>query len=109
MSEYSATFETIFMTNLRRYHSLRRQIQRRVDRTIANPYHNTELLADSTTGTNLLGCRSARVDQNFRIVFAICEECRPIAECQYCYCDGKTDKTIVFLTVGPHDRAYAME
>lgn len=109
MNEYTANFETLFMTNTRRYNSLRRQIQRRVDRILANPYHNTEPLAHSTTGTNLIGCRSARVDRNFRIIFVICEECRPVINCDYCYCDGHADKTIVFLTVGPHDRAYVME
>jgi len=49
------------------------------------------------------------VDRNFRIIFVICEECRRIPECEYCFCDNRSDETIVFLTVGPHDRAYAMK
>ena len=32
--------------------------------------------------------------RNFRIIFVVCE--------------GLPDKTVVFLTVGPHERAYAM-
>jgi len=39
---------------------------------------NTETLADASGRLNLLGCRSARADRNFRIIFVICEECRYI-------------------------------
>ena len=109
MSKYTPVFENAFATNFIRYSAMRRQTQRRVDRIIADPYHNTEALTDLRRGTNLLGCRSARVDRNFRIIFVICEECRPILDCEYCFCEEHTDQTIVFLTVGPHDSAYAME
>jgi len=34
------------------------------------------------------------VTRNFRIIFVVCE--------------GLPDKTVIFLTVGPHERAYAM-
>jgi hypothetical protein len=34
--------------------------------------------------------------------------CRSVAECRFCFCEGLPDKTVVFLTVGPHDRAYTM-
>lgn len=83
MNEYTAIFEDMFKTNLRRYSSIRNQIQRRVDRIIATPYHNTESLIDSSSGLNLVGCRSARVDRSFRIIFVICEECRLIPDCEY--------------------------
>lgn len=53
-------------------------------------------------------CRSARIDRNFRVIFVICEECRPLSSCEYCFCEGLSDKTILFLTVGPHDKAYDM-
>ena len=109
MSEYEAKYEELFLNNLKRYRSLRQNIKRRVDRVIANPYHNTEALGDMSTKLNLRGCRSARVDRNFRIVFVICKECREIPECEFCFCDDLPDKTIVFLTVGPHDSAYAMK
>ena len=46
--------------------------------------------------------------RNFRIIFVVCEECRRVPECQFCFCEGPPDKTVVFLTVGPHERAYAM-
>ena len=109
MNEYKPIFEATFVRNLRHYGALRKQIQRRVDRILATPYHNTELLADDPSGLNLVGCRSARVDRNFRIIFVICTECRQVPECEYCFCDARADQTVVFLTVGPHDQAYAME
>jgi len=51
---------------------------------------------------------SARIDSNFRIVFVVCEECRKVPECEYCFCEDLPDKTVMFLTVGPHDKAYAI-
>lgn len=109
MNNYQTVFEDTFVRNLRRYGAMRKQIQRRVDRIIADPYQNTELLSDAPSGLNLMGCRSARVDRNFRIIFVVCEECRPVPECNYCFCEERSDQTVVFLTIGPHDRAYAME
>ena|SRR3990170_4527647 len=98
-----------FMENLRRYSTLRQQIKHRVDRVLANPDASTELLSAPGGKLNLRGCRSARIDRNFRLIFVICEECRKIPDCQFCFCEGLEDRTVVFLTVGPHDRAYAMK
>ena len=109
MSDYEAVYEEKFVLNLRRYSSIRKNIKRRVERVLSDPYQNTETLADASGKLNLRGCRSARVDRNFRIIFVICEECRKIPECEYCFCDGLKDKTVVFLTVGPHDKAYAIK
>lgn len=109
MSDYEAVYEELFMRNLRRYSSIRQQIKRRIDRVLTAPYHNTEFLGDASGKLNLVGCRSARVDRNFRIVFVVCEECRNIQECEFCFCEKLLDKTAVFLTVGPHDKAYAVK
>lgn len=109
MSKYTPFYSRKFSTNLQHYAAMRQPIKRRVERILQAPYHNTEALADSSRGVNLVGCRSARVDRNFRIVFVICEECRQILACEYCQCDDLADQTVVFLTVGPHDRAYTME
>ncbi len=109
MSKYEAVYEKQFSQNLRRYSSIRQSIKRRVERVLSDPYLNTEFLSDPSGKLNLRGCRSIRVDRNFRIIFVICEECRHIPECEYCFCDDLPDKTVVFLTVGPHDRAYAMK
>ena len=109
VSNYQAVYEERFVTNLKRCSSIREQIKRRVERVLADPYHNTEKLTDASGKLNLRGCRSTRVDRNFRIIFTICEECRKIPFCEYCFCEELKDKTVVFLTVGPHDKAYAIK
>ena len=106
MNNYEAVYEKLFARNLRRYSSAQRSIKRRVERVLIDPYYNTETLGDASEKLNLLGCRSAR---NFRLIFVICEECRDIKECEYCFCEDLPDKTVVFLTVGPHDKAYAVK
>jgi mRNA-degrading endonuclease RelE of RelBE toxin-antitoxin system len=109
VSNYGAVYDPKFVQNLQRFASMRQQIKRRVERILANPYVNTELLGGTGSQLNLRGCRSARVDRNFRIIFVICEECRRVPACLYCFCDKETpDRTVVFLTVGPHSQAYIM-
>ena len=109
MDKYQAIYESRFVRNLARYSNLRQRIQRRVEQILENPYARTERLGQVGSGLDLRGCRSARVDRNFRMIFVICEECRRVKDCQYCFCEGKNDETVVFLTVGPHDRAYTMK
>jgi len=109
VSNYESAYEGLFIRNLNRHASIRKNIKRRVDRILNNPYYNTELLADATGKLNLTGCRSARVSKNFRIIFVICEECRNIPECEFCFCDNLPEQTVVFLTIGSHDKAYAIK
>ncbi len=109
VSNYGAVYEKMFVGNLNRYAAIKQNVKRRIDRILEAPYHNTELLGDVTGKLNLKGCRSARIDRNFRVIFVICEECREIAECEYCFCDNLSDQTVVFLTVGPHDKAYSIK
>jgi mRNA-degrading endonuclease RelE of RelBE toxin-antitoxin system len=109
VSNYKAVYEKRFQQNLQRYSSFRKQIKQKVERILKNPYRNTEFLADVNGKLNLIGCRSIRINRNFRVIFVICEECRYIIESEFCFCDNFSDDTVVFLTVGPHDRAYAMK
>ena len=109
MSDYEAAYEDLFVRNLRRYASIRKAIKRRTIKVLEDPYTGTEALGDISGRLNLTGCRSIRIDRNFRIIFVICEECRNIPECEFCFCDDLPDKTVVFLTVGPHDKAYAIK
>ena len=74
MSQYEVAYESRFLKDLRRYHSLRKQIQRHIAQVLANPYQGTERLGHRVGGLNLRGCRSIRVTRNFRILFVICEE-----------------------------------
>lgn len=105
---YRDGYIPLFTKNYARYKSMQARIDRRMARVLENPYHSTESLGRKSGRTNLHGCRSARVDRNFRPVFVICEECRTVPECEYCFCEGLPDQTVVFLTVEPHERAYAL-
>lgn len=88
MSKYHAVYEEKFLENLRRYTAMRQRVKRRVERVLADPCNNTELLSDPSGRMNLRGCRSARIDRNFRIIFVVCEECRRVPECEFCFCEG---------------------
>ncbi len=57
---------------------------------------STERLGHLPGALKLKGCRSARVGQNFRIIFVIREEHRKEPECGYCFCKGLDDRTVVF-------------
>lgn len=109
MTVYQTVYEELFVNNLRRYASQRDRIKKRIDRLVENPYANSEYLSDASGRLDLRGCRSVRLDRNFRMIYVICEECRRIPACQFCFCEDVPDQTIVFLTVGPHDKAYAMK
>jgi mRNA-degrading endonuclease RelE of RelBE toxin-antitoxin system len=108
MNEYSGIFHEVFSEYLQQYAGKKEQIQKKVKRVLMNPYHNTERL-DAQHEVNLKGCRSIKIDRNFRIIFVVCEECRRVSECQYCFCEDLPDKTVVFLMVGPHKKAYKMK
>jgi hypothetical protein len=84
MSDYGAVYEERFLDNLRRYASRRFRIKQRVDHALANPYLNTEFLTDPLGKLDLLGCRSARVDRDFRVIFVVCEE-----QAQQVYVSGR--------------------
>ena len=109
MTDYNGVYEKRFVKNISRYTALKKQIRRCVERVLDDPYMNTEFLGDVSGKLNLKGCRSVRVNRNFRIVFVICGECQTISQCEYCFCDNLSNNTVVFLTVGPHDKAYDMK
>ncbi len=106
---YQRHYQPRFEKDLATYHSLRDRIRKKVDQISSDPYVGMERLGHPPGAINLKGCRSAHVGQNFRIIFVICEECRQEPECEYCFCAGLSDQTVVFLTVGPHEKAYSMK
>ena len=109
MAEYADFYEERFRRNLVVYAHIRDRLERKINQILRNPYLNTERLGAVGKGLNLRGCRSAHIDRNFRIIFVICEECRKVKDCQYCFCQGLPDRAVVFLTFGPHKRAYQMK
>jgi mRNA-degrading endonuclease RelE of RelBE toxin-antitoxin system len=106
---YRRHYQLRFEKDLAIYRSLRDRIHKKVEQISEDPYVGTERLGHPSGAINLKGCRSAHVGQNFRIIFVICKECRKEPECEYCFCEGLPDETVVFLTVGPHAKAYAMK
>lgn len=106
---YQDSYLKIFIKNYEKFKNLQARIDKKCAHVLRNPYAGTELLADATQGLNLKGCRSIRIDRNLRIVFVICEECRRIKDCEYCFCEGLPDKAVVFLTVNTHQLAYEVK
>ncbi len=105
---YEPIYTSRFNRHYQAFHSMRVRIEKVVAQIIDDPYSRSERLKFKG-GFNLKGCRSARVGRNFRIIFVVCEECRKEPECEYCYCENLPDQTVIFLTVGPHEKAYKMK
>lgn len=59
MSDYQAVYEDLFVKNLHRYSSIKKFVEKKINRILENPYHNTEFLCDPTGKLNLIGCRSS--------------------------------------------------
>ncbi len=95
---YEGFFTDDFRDGLRDLSSLRKQIRKKIDAILLDPYYNTELLGKGRWA-DLRGLRSKRVNRNIRIIFLICEE-TPHPDCEH------EKQRILFLTVGPHDKAY---
>jgi len=108
MTTYQAEYTPLLEKNLKRYRGMRQQIRRKIGGVLQDPYAGTERLGKAPGGKDLRGCRSIRVTRNFRIIFVVCEECRRFPACKFCFCEGLADETVIFLTVGPHERAYAV-
>ena len=90
MTTYQAKYTPLFEKNLKRYHSMRQQIRRKISRVLQDPYASTERLGKVPGGKDLRGCHSVRVTRNFRILFVVCEECRRVPECKFCFYDGRS-------------------
>lgn len=106
MKTYNPIYTPIFQKRLEQYSSLKPRIKNRVLAILQNPYLRTEPLQ-----RELKGLRSARIGRNFRIIFAISEEIKNIgyARDNFPKFYGFPDDTIIFITVGPHDKAYKLK
>ena len=106
---YTPFYKPQFAADLKTYASLKKQIENKVMAILENPYHNTEPL-EKVGKNDLRGLRSKRIDKNFRIIFAICEEGRKLfpdkeKPCRYCDPDLPR-KGVIFFTVRPHKIVY---
>ncbi|PIU67811.1 MAG: hypothetical protein COS84_03350 [Armatimonadetes bacterium CG07_land_8_20_14_0_80_40_9] len=106
---YKDFYHKVFLNNYEKFKSIQKRIDKKISKVLSNPYHNTEFLDDVLGRLNLKGCRSIRIDRNFRIIYVICEECRKIKDCEYCFCEGLDEKSVVFLTVNTHREAYLLK
>ena len=68
---YAIRFTPRFQKKLAIYSSLAKRAQKQVEGIVVAPYEGTERLGRAPRGLDLRGCRSARIGQNFRIIFVI--------------------------------------
>jgi len=109
---YRDLYTPRFSKNYHRYASFQKRIDQTIQLVLQNPYQKTEVL-QFKEGHDLRGLRSARIGRNFRIIFTILEELKE-TPCEYrtlleSYLKAYPGKTVVFLTVGPHEAAYRMK
>lgn len=95
-----------FKKRVKQYGNMRQRIRDRLSRILADPYDRTEFLHD-----NLKGLRSVRIDRNFRIIFAVSEEVNTLSETKknFPHFCGYPQETVVFITVGPHEKSYELK
>lgn len=105
--EYIAVYSPDFPRVLRKYSAIKKSIQKKIQQILKDPLGpQTEPLA-----FDLVGLRSAAVKKSFRLLFAVCEECRRLghqAENNCFGCSEMPDNTVYFFTISPHDDAYAI-
>ena len=103
---YKPQYTRRFLKDLKRYASLRKQVKKKIERILKDPFASSEILTRKRTDWR--GKRSQRVTRNFRIFFVICDEClkRSFKRRGYNACAGceKTgsDSMVIFFAFGPH-------
>lgn len=110
--KYTPYYKSLFGEDVKTHASIKKQIEKKVLSILEDPYYNTEAL-EKKGEHDLRGLRSKRVDKNFRIIFAICEECKKLfpekdKPCRYCD-PGLPEKAVIFFTVRPHKIVYKEE
>jgi len=95
---YEGFFTEAFKDGLKHFSSLKKQIKKKVDTILLDPYYNTEPLGRGPWA-DLRGLRSKRVNRNIRIIFLVCKETI------HPDCENQKER-ILFLTIGPHDKSY---
>lgn len=100
-------FSDVFVQSLKKYSSIKKVIQKKVDMIIQNPI----ALGEPLKG-NFRGYYSCPVKKNFLVIYLYCKVCRAkgddkIVGCRDCH--KYADDTIKFVDLGPHDEAYKMK
>ncbi|MHB8278347.1 MAG: type II toxin-antitoxin system RelE family toxin [Candidatus Humimicrobiaceae bacterium] len=97
-------FGETFLKSLKKYSSIKKEIQKKADAIIDNPLLHGEPLKG-----NLRGFYSTPVKGNFLIIYLYCLPCRRKGDYKIVLCsDCKDcpDDTVKFIALGPHDKAY---
>ena len=106
---YKAYFTPEFLKQAQKYRHFKKVLANKIQLLSQNPY--THCKSELLVG-DLKGLRSARITKSFRVIYAVCEECRAkksqaLVGCSRSICKELSMHTIVFLTVGPHETAYS--
>jgi mRNA-degrading endonuclease YafQ of YafQ-DinJ toxin-antitoxin module len=97
-------FTENFRNSLKKYSSLKKIIQKKVDLIITAPVQYGEPLKG-----NFRGYYSTPVKKNFLIIFLYCRSCRRKKDdgIVFCHdCKENPDDTLKFIDLGPHDHVY---
>jgi mRNA-degrading endonuclease YafQ of YafQ-DinJ toxin-antitoxin module len=97
-------FSDALIKSIRKYSSIKKAIQNKVDMIVSNPIGMGEPLK----GT-FRGYYSCPVKKNFLLIYLYCKICRKKGDNTIVLCDDCitcTDETISFVELGPHDKAY---
>lgn len=90
--------------SIRKYSSIKKAIQNKVDMIVRNPIGMGEPLKGA-----FRGYYSCTVKKNFLLIYLYCKICRKKGDNTIVLCDdciNCTDETIRFVELGPHDKAY---
>jgi addiction module RelE/StbE family toxin len=97
-------FSDAFVNSLKKYASIKKAVQKKVDMIIENPIAMGEPLKGNFRG--FYGCP---VKKNFLIIYTYCNICRKKGDNEIVLCYDRqniSDDTIKFIALGPHDEAY---
>ena len=110
---YQGFYSPTFFKNYDRHGNKRKKIDGLIDEILADPFSNTEPLGHKE-GKDLRGLRSVRIDRNFRILFCVWEEyqsktAKVLPLLPQTLQEKMPKNSVVFLTVGPHEKAYKLK
>ena len=97
-------FSDSFVSSLKKYASIKKAIQKKVDMIIENPV----AVGEPLKGT-FRGFYSCPVKKRFLIIYLYCRICRKKRDDEIVLCVGckdTSDDTIKFIALGPHDESY---
>ena len=110
---YQDFYTPTFSKNYRKYQNIQNRIDDCLKEILSNPFAGTEALKHKA-GFDLKGLRSARIDRNFRVIFCVWKEYqrksgKTLSLLPGYTRDRLTETSVIFMTVGPHEKAYALK